>query len=113
MINEVMIGTEEGGADFAIADLSVTSARNEAVQFSIPWMNLGISIIFVKPRKAPPSLLSFLSPFTIEVWMYVGFGKKFKMFFIIFISDLCRLYVQFSYFRICFCLSGTICIEAY
>ena len=34
-------GVEEGGADFAIADLSVTSGRNEAVQFSIPWMNLG------------------------------------------------------------------------
>ena len=28
-----MVGTEEGGADFAIADLSVTSARNDAVQF--------------------------------------------------------------------------------
>lgn len=41
MINEVMIGVEEGGADFAIADLSVTSARNAAVQFSMPWMNLG------------------------------------------------------------------------
>ena len=67
MIKEVMDGTEMGGADFAIADLSVTSARNDAVQFSIPWMNLGISIIFVKPRKAPPSLLSFLSPFTVEV----------------------------------------------
>jgi hypothetical protein len=38
-------------------------------------MNLGISIIFVKPKKAPPSLLSFLQPFTIEVWLYVGFGK--------------------------------------
>ena len=33
MINEVMVGVEEGGADFAIADLSVTSARNDAVQF--------------------------------------------------------------------------------
>ncbi len=77
MINEVMIGTEEGGADFAIADLSVTSARNQAVQFSIPWMNLGISIIFIKPRKAPPSLLSFLSPFTLEVWLYTAFGYVF------------------------------------
>ena len=41
MINEVLMDNEEGGADFAIADLSVTSARNQAVQFSIPWMNLG------------------------------------------------------------------------
>ena len=35
MIKEVMVGTEEGGADFAIADLSVTSQRNEAVQFML------------------------------------------------------------------------------
>ena len=58
-----------------LADLSVTSSRNQAVLFSMPWMNLGISIIFIKPRKAPPSLLSFLSPFTVEVWMYTAFGK--------------------------------------
>jgi hypothetical protein len=36
-----MIGTVDGGADFAIADLSVTSPRAQAVQFSMPWMNLG------------------------------------------------------------------------
>ncbi len=41
MIKEVLDGVEEGGADFAIADLSVTSSRNQAVEFSIPWMNLG------------------------------------------------------------------------
>ena len=36
-----MIGVNEGGADFAVADLSVTSARAQAVQFSMPWMTLG------------------------------------------------------------------------
>ena len=65
------------GADFAIADLSITSSRNQAVQFSMPWMNLGISIVFTKPRPAAPSLLSFLMPFTAEVWMYVAFGYVF------------------------------------
>ena len=76
MIREVIVGPEEGGADFAIADLSVTSQRAEAVQFSMPWMDLGISIIYIKPRAAPPSLLSFASPFTLEVWMYTAFGKN-------------------------------------
>ena len=75
MINEVLIGAENGGADFAIADLSVTSARASVVQFSMPFMNLGISIIFIKPRPAPPSMLSFLSPFTLEVWIYTAFGE--------------------------------------
>ena len=68
-------GVEEGAADFAIADLSVTSARNEAVEFSTPWMTLGISIIFQKPRQAPPGLMSFLSPFTVEVWIYISLGN--------------------------------------
>ena len=54
---------------------SMPEMRTDGPDFSIPWMNLGISIIFVKPKKAPPSLLSFLQPFTIEVWLYVGFGK--------------------------------------
>ena len=75
MMREVLIGPENGGADFAVADLSVTTTRASAVQFSMPWMNLGISIIYIKPRKAPPSLLSFLSPFTLEVWIYTALGN--------------------------------------
>ena len=55
-------------ADMAVADLSITSERLTAVEFSMPWMNLGISIIYIKPRQAPPSLLSFMDPFSIEVW---------------------------------------------
>ena len=54
---------------------SMPEMQTDGPDISIPWMNLGISIIFVKPKKAPPSLLSFLQPFTIEVWLYVGFGK--------------------------------------
>ena len=77
MIKEVLIGPEEGGADFAVADLSITSSRASAVTFSMPWMTLGISIIYVKPRQAPPSMLSFASPFTLEVWMYTAFSYIF------------------------------------
>ena len=40
-------------------------------------MSIGISIVFIKPRPAPPSLLSFLSPFTNEVWSYTIFGYVF------------------------------------
>ena len=41
MIEEVIRGTEDGGADFAVADLSITSSRASAVTFSMPWMTLG------------------------------------------------------------------------
>ena len=63
MLGEVMDGT----ADFAIGDISITSVRASNFAFSMPWMNLGISILYVKPRAAPPSLLAFLDPFTTDV----------------------------------------------
>ena len=37
MISEVL----EGEADMAVADLSITTERLNAVEFSMPWMNLG------------------------------------------------------------------------
>ena len=41
MIGEVLAGAEEDGADFAVADLSMTSGRAEVVDFSMPWLTLG------------------------------------------------------------------------
>ncbi|KRZ71104.1 Glutamate receptor ionotropic, kainate 2 [Trichinella papuae] len=38
----------------------------------VPYMHLGISILFKKPEKTPPSLLSFLAPLSLDVWMYMG-----------------------------------------
>ena len=61
---------EEGVADFCLADISITSARADSFSFSTPWMNLGISILYVKPTPAPPSLLAFLDPFSTEVYVF-------------------------------------------
>jgi glutamate receptor, ionotropic, invertebrate len=33
---------------------------------------LGISILFRKPTKEPPSTFSFMAPFSKEVWAYLG-----------------------------------------
>lgn len=32
----------------------------------------GISILFAKPIKSPPDLFSFLSPLSLDVWLYMG-----------------------------------------
>ena len=64
MIQEVLTGE----ADMAVADLSITTKRMEAVEFSMPWMNIGISIIYMKPTKAAPGLLTFMDPFSDGVW---------------------------------------------
>lgn len=58
--------------DIAIADLTITSARQAAVDFTLPFMNLGISILFKKPDETPPDLFSFLKPFSVEVWIYMA-----------------------------------------
>ena len=75
-IGEVIRGPEEGGVDFAVFDLTITSSRAEAVTFSMPFLNLGISIMFIKPRKAPPSLMSWMAPFTYEVWVWIVLGNQ-------------------------------------
>ncbi|KAF4528160.1 hypothetical protein B566_EDAN016924 [Ephemera danica] len=58
-------------ADLAITDLTITSERESAVDFTMPFMNLGISILYRKPSKQAPSLFSFMSPFSNEVWIYM------------------------------------------
>jgi len=45
--------------DLAIAPLTITSQRESVVDFSKPWMNLGISILIRKPERTKPGLNSF------------------------------------------------------
>ncbi|GFU01778.1 glutamate receptor ionotropic, kainate 2, partial [Nephila pilipes] len=58
--------------DLAIADLTITLEREEVVDFTMPFMNLGISILFKRPIKSSPKLFSFLAPFSFEVWVYMA-----------------------------------------
>jgi len=45
MIGEVMKGT----VDMAMADISITSYREKAVDFTVPFMHVGIGILYKKP----------------------------------------------------------------
>lgn len=58
-------------ADLALAGMSITYRREKVIDFTKPFLNLGITILFKKPEKTPPKLFSFLSPLSIEVWVYV------------------------------------------
>ncbi|XP_023035438.1 glutamate receptor ionotropic, kainate 2 isoform X3 [Drosophila willistoni] len=68
MLREII----DNRADLAITDLTMTSERESGVDFTIPFMNLGIAILFRKPMKEPPKLFSFMSPFSGEVWIFLG-----------------------------------------
>ncbi|XP_067619820.1 glutamate receptor ionotropic, kainate 2-like isoform X2 [Eurosta solidaginis] len=59
-------------ADFAITDLTITAARQQVVDFSIPFMNLGIAILHLKAQKAPPAFFTFMDPFSKGVWWLLG-----------------------------------------
>ncbi len=37
-------------ADLAIGSMTISKVREQAVEFSLPFMNLGISIMIYKPK---------------------------------------------------------------
>ncbi|XP_045536085.1 glutamate receptor ionotropic, kainate 2 [Papilio machaon] len=59
---------------FAITDLTITADRERAVDFTTPFMNLGISILFRKPKPPGPAFFAFLLPFSSGVWVCLGFA---------------------------------------
>lgn len=68
-----LIGEVNGSrADLAVADITINKERETVVEFTTPFMDLGISILYREPAALPPSLLSFLLPFSSEVWLYMA-----------------------------------------
>ncbi|XP_068617322.1 glutamate receptor ionotropic, kainate 2-like [Battus philenor] len=61
----------EDKADFAICDFTITSLRQSAIDFSTPFMTLGIGILYKTPSKQPPEMFSFMAVFSKEVWYYM------------------------------------------
>ena len=58
-------------ADLAVAPLTISYIREQSIDFTKPFMNLGISILFKRPEKKNPHLFSFLAPLSFEIWVYV------------------------------------------
>ncbi|XP_058805200.1 glutamate receptor 1-like isoform X2 [Phymastichus coffea] len=61
-------------ADIAIAPMTITSERERVIDFSKPFMSLGISIMIKKPVKQNPGVFSFLNPLSKEIWVCVIFS---------------------------------------
>ncbi|XP_046446543.1 glutamate receptor ionotropic, kainate 2-like isoform X4 [Daphnia pulex] len=58
-------------ADLAIGSMTINYARESVIDFTKPFMNLGISIMFKVPTKPPARLFSFMKPLTLDIWLYV------------------------------------------
>ncbi|XP_013112934.2 glutamate receptor ionotropic, kainate 2 [Stomoxys calcitrans] len=58
-------------AHMGICDLTITQKRKAVVDFTVPFMQLGISILaYEKPIEQKP-WNAFMEPFTNDVWVYV------------------------------------------
>ncbi|XP_028173810.1 glutamate receptor ionotropic, kainate 3-like [Ostrinia furnacalis] len=58
-------------ADLAICDFTITALRQSVIDFSTPFMSLGIGILYKQPSKQPPEMFSFMAVFSKEVWYYM------------------------------------------
>ncbi|CAH2002859.1 unnamed protein product [Acanthoscelides obtectus] len=61
----------EKRADLAVASMTINYARESVIDFTKPFMNLGIGILFKVPTSQPTRLFSFLNPLAVEIWLYV------------------------------------------
>uniref|UniRef100_A0A8D3CV20 Glutamate receptor n=1 Tax=Scophthalmus maximus TaxID=52904 RepID=A0A8D3CV20_SCOMX len=67
MIRELI----EHRADLAVAPLTITYMREKFVDFSKPFMSMGISILYRKPNTTNSGFFSFLNPMTPDIWVYI------------------------------------------
>ncbi|XP_069680348.1 glutamate receptor ionotropic, kainate 2 isoform X3 [Periplaneta americana] len=61
----------EKRADLAVASMTINYARESVIDFTKPFMNLGIGILFKMPTSQPTRLFSFMNPLAAEIWIYV------------------------------------------
>ncbi|XP_037956642.1 glutamate receptor ionotropic, kainate 2 isoform X3 [Teleopsis dalmanni] len=61
----------ESRADLAVASMTINYARESVIDFTKPFMNLGIGILFKVPTSQPTRLFSFMNPLAMEIWLYV------------------------------------------
>ncbi|XP_037281611.2 glutamate receptor ionotropic, kainate 2 isoform X1 [Rhipicephalus microplus] len=67
MVREII----DKNADLAVAPMTINYARESVIDFTKPFMNLGIGILFMLPSGMPVKLFSFMSPLDVDIWLYV------------------------------------------
>ena len=65
-------------ADIAIASLTVTSVREEVIQFTKPYMELQSSYVRQRSSMLELDYFQYLKPFTTNVWLLIVFATIFS-----------------------------------
>ncbi|CAF0911622.1 unnamed protein product [Adineta ricciae] len=58
-------------ADLGLAGLTITYQREQAIDFTKPFLTLGINILYKKAKRDKPKLFGFFSPLSLNVWLYM------------------------------------------
>ncbi|XP_018320712.1 glutamate receptor ionotropic, kainate 3-like isoform X2 [Agrilus planipennis] len=87
----------EKKADLAVGSMTINYARESVIDFTKPFMNLGISILFKRPEYKASTFFSFMNPLGFDIWMFVV-GSFFMICFTIYalgkLSPIERLNVK-------------------
>ncbi|KAL3307698.1 Glutamate receptor 3 [Cichlidogyrus casuarinus] len=70
MVGELL----RGEADIAVAPLTITSGRERVVDFSTPFMEFGLSVLYQKPERDNLGAFLFMDPLSKHVWICIGFA---------------------------------------
>ncbi|XP_063879182.1 glutamate receptor ionotropic, kainate 2-like isoform X11 [Scylla paramamosain] len=70
-MNVTLLVTTNLKADLAIGSMTINYARENVIDFTKPFMNVGIGILFKVPTSQQTRLFSFMNPLAIEIWLYV------------------------------------------
>lgn len=60
-----------GAAHMSFASLSISSARSEVIDYSVPYFYSGVSFLAAPLEKSEIPLLAFLLPFSPELWIAI------------------------------------------
>ncbi|KAL7740685.1 hypothetical protein ACLKA6_000052 [Drosophila palustris] len=61
----------DNNAQIGICDLTITQARRSVVDFTVPFMQLGISILAYKEPPPEANKYAFLKPYNMNVWLHL------------------------------------------
>ncbi len=62
-------------ADLVVADITITYEREQGVDFTMPFMNLGVTILYKKPNKKVRGVFTNIRGGTLRIGHRVGFHE--------------------------------------
>ena len=82
MVKEII----NGKADIALASFTISPARQNVIDFTQPFIDLGLTILMKTTKTDQAVFFSFLKPFTNTLWLLIALSSIFVAFLLWFFS---------------------------